>query len=83
MGVAFCPRIIFRAQFMLALLKGRSTNLYRVAEELPLNKNYRPDKSLFSLGLDLLRRILKNSCVREELPNFIRVLAVLSRLMAY
>ena len=49
------------------------------AAELPLNKNYRPEKSLFRLGLDLLRRILKNCFIREELPDFTRVLAVLSR----
>ena len=49
------------------------------AAKLPLNKNHRPEKSLFRLGLDLLRRIFKNCYIREELPDFIRVLAVLSR----
>ena len=51
---------------------------YGEAKELPLNKHLRPAKSLFRLGLDLLRRVLKNSCAKNERVDFQALLKVLS-----
>ncbi|MDP0563018.1 MAG: hypothetical protein QS721_12120 [Candidatus Endonucleobacter sp. (ex Gigantidas childressi)] len=47
--------------------------------QLPLNKHYRPAKSLFRLGLDRLRRVLKNSCAKNDQTTFLDLLNVLSR----
>ena len=33
----------------------------------PLNKHWRPAKALFRLGLDMLRRVLKNECSKSDL----------------
>ncbi len=49
------------------------------ADQLPLNKHYRPAKSLFRLGLDMLRRLLKNSCSKNDQITFLDLLNVLSR----
>ena len=51
---------------------------YGEASQLPLNKHGRPAKSLFRLGLDLLRRVLKNYCSKTNQDNFLRLLNVLS-----
>ena len=51
---------------------------YGEASELPLNKHYRPEKSLFRLGLDLLRRALKNKSAKNDHARFNELLAVLS-----
>ncbi|MGI9273374.1 MAG: IS4 family transposase, partial [Endozoicomonas sp.] len=39
----------------------------------------RPAKSLFRLGLDMLRRVLKNSCSKNDQIDFLIMLHVLSR----
>lgn len=39
---------------------------YRDSAELPLSRHYRPEKSLFRLGLDLIRRLLKNQCLKDK-----------------
>ncbi|MGI9275122.1 MAG: IS4 family transposase [Endozoicomonas sp.] len=52
---------------------------YGEADELPLNKHGRPAKSLFRLGLDMLRRVLKNSCSKNDQIDFLIMLHVLSR----
>ena len=52
---------------------------YGEASQLPLNKHGRPAKSLFRLGLDLLRRVLKNYCTKSNQEDFLRLLNVLSR----
>ncbi|WP_345195853.1 IS4 family transposase [Kistimonas scapharcae] len=52
---------------------------YGEAEMLPLNKHGRPAKSLFRLGLDLLRRVLKNTCSKNDQIGFLGLLDVLSR----
>ncbi|WP_062260337.1 IS4 family transposase [Endozoicomonas arenosclerae] len=52
---------------------------YGEARELPLNKHGRPAKSLFRLGLDSLRRVLKNSCSKNDQVDFLTMLQVLSR----
>ena len=52
---------------------------YSEASELPLKKHGRPEKSLFRLGLDLLRRVLKNFCTKSNHQNFMKLLNVLSR----
>lgn len=52
---------------------------YGEADQLPLNKHYRPQNSLFRLGLDLLRRVLVNSCRRSDETSFSDLLYVLSR----
>lgn len=52
---------------------------YGEADQLPLNKHYRPAKSLFRLGLDLLRRVLLNSCSKNDQISFLDLLHVLSR----
>ena len=52
---------------------------YGEAKELPLNKHGRPAKSLFRLGLDMLRRVLKNSCSKNDQVGFLEILHVLSR----
>ncbi|WP_419832344.1 IS4 family transposase [Endozoicomonas atrinae] len=46
---------------------------------LPLNKHYRPAKSLFRLGLDILRRVLKNRCASGDAVTFEGLLNILSR----
>lgn len=43
---------------------------YGEADQLPLNKHYRPAKSLFRLGLDMLRRVLKNKCAKNDQITF-------------
>ncbi len=52
---------------------------YGEADQKPLNKHYRPAKSLFRLGLDLLRRVLINSCSKKDPVVFTDLLYVLSR----
>ena len=52
---------------------------YGDASLLPLNKHGRPAKSLFRLGLDMLRRILKNTCSKNDQIDFLTMLQVLSR----
>lgn len=52
---------------------------YGEADELPLNKHYRPAKSLFRLGLDMLRRVLLNRCSKNDPLTFQDLLCVLSR----
>ena len=49
------------------------------ADQLPLNKHYRPAKSLFRLGLDMLRRLLKNNYSKNDQITFLDLLNVLSR----
>ncbi|MDP0561278.1 MAG: hypothetical protein QS721_02620 [Candidatus Endonucleobacter sp. (ex Gigantidas childressi)] len=49
------------------------------ANQLPLNKHYRPAKSLFRLGLDKVRRVLKNSCAKNNQTTFLDLLNILSR----
>ena len=39
---------------------------YGKANQLPLNKHNRPAKSLFRLGLDMLGRVLKNKCIKND-----------------
>ena len=51
---------------------------YGDVETLPLNKHYRPQKSLFRLGLDMLRRVLLNSCSRFDGISFEDLLNLLS-----
>ena len=52
---------------------------YGEADQLPLNKHYRPAESLFRLGLDLLRRVLINSCSKNDRISLSDLLYVLSR----
>ncbi len=52
---------------------------YGDAKVLPLNKHWRPEKSLFRLGLDMLRRVLKNNCSKNDQISFLTLLQVLSR----
>ena len=52
---------------------------YGEAKQLPLNKHLRPAKSLFRLGLDMLRRVLKNGCSKNYQIDFQTLLQVLSR----
>lgn len=52
---------------------------YGEASQLPLNKHGRPAKSLFRLGLDELRWVLKNYCAKSNQDNFLKLLYVLSR----
>ncbi len=52
---------------------------YGEANQLPLNKHGRPAKSLFRLGLDMLRRVLKNACSKNDQIKFSSLLKVLSR----
>ena len=52
---------------------------YGEAEQLPLNRHYRPAKSLFRLGLDMMRRVLKNRCAKNDQVTFQMLLNVLSR----
>lgn len=52
---------------------------YGKASELPLNKHGRPAKSLFRLGLDVIRRILKNKCAKYDQLDFNMLLRILSR----
>ena len=52
---------------------------YGEADQLPLNRHYRPAKSLFRLGLDMLRRVLKNGCAKNDHVTFQMLLNVLSR----
>ena len=49
------------------------------AKQLPLNRHYRPAKSLFRLGLDMLRRVLLNTQSKHDSVNFLLLLKVLSR----
>ncbi len=49
------------------------------ASEFPLKKHGRPEKSLFRLGIDIIRRVLKNYCAKSNHDNFLRLLNVLSR----
>ena len=51
---------------------------YGEAKLLPLNKHWRPDKSLFRLELDMLRRVLKNNYSKNDLIGFQDLLRVLS-----
>lgn len=53
--------------------------LFGEAKKLPLNKHYRPEKSLFRLGLDTLRRVLLNKVFKHENIDFNFLLNVLSR----
>ncbi|MDP0563646.1 MAG: outer membrane protein transport protein [Candidatus Endonucleobacter sp. (ex Gigantidas childressi)] len=53
---------------------------YGSASQLPLNKYYRPAKSLFRLGLDRLRRVLKNNCAKKDQTTFLDLLNVLSHI---
>lgn len=48
------------------------------AKTLPLNKHYRPQQSLFRLGLDMLRRVLLNPYSKFEAITFEDLLYVLS-----
>ena len=50
---------------------------YGDSAELPLSRHYRPDKSLFRLGLDLIRRLLKNHCLKNK-GGITQLLTVLS-----
>jgi len=52
---------------------------YGDAKQLPLNKHLRPAKALFRLGLDMLRRVLKNECSKNDQISFQVLLQVLSR----
>ena len=52
---------------------------YGEAKQLPLNRHYRPAKSLFRLGLDMLRRVLNNRCAKNDPITFQVLLGVLSR----
>ncbi|MDP0562331.1 MAG: transposase [Candidatus Endonucleobacter sp. (ex Gigantidas childressi)] len=52
---------------------------YGNANKLPLNKHYRPAKSLFRLGLDRLRRVLKKSCAKNDQTTYLDLLNILSR----
>ncbi|MDP0562489.1 MAG: hypothetical protein QS721_09275 [Candidatus Endonucleobacter sp. (ex Gigantidas childressi)] len=52
---------------------------YGSANQLPLNKHYRLAKSLFRLGLDRFRRVLKKSCAKNDQTTFLDLLNVLSR----
>ena len=52
---------------------------YGEAEQLPLNKHGRPPKSLFRLGLDMLRRVLKNLCSKNDQVGLREMIRVLSR----
>ena len=51
-------------------------------KELPLNKHMRPAKALFRLGIDMLRRVLKNECSKNDPIDFQSLLLVLSRTQA-
>ncbi len=53
--------------------------VYGDTETLLLNKHNRPQKSLFRLGLDMLRRVLLNACSKHEAISFEDLLYVLSR----
>ena len=52
---------------------------YGEAKELPLNKHMRPAKALFRLGIDMLRRVLKNEGSKNDRIGFQTLLQVLSR----
>ena len=52
---------------------------YGEAKQLPLNKHLRPAKALFRLGLEMLRRVLKNECSKNDRISFQVLLHVLSR----
>ena len=52
---------------------------YGESSLLPLNKHGRPAKSLFRLGLDMLRRILNNKCSKNDQISLLLMLQVLSR----
>lgn len=52
---------------------------YGDAKQLPLNKHWRPAKALFRLGLDMLRRVLKNENSKDDQIDFQVLLHVLSR----
>ena len=41
------------------------------AKHLPLNRHYRSAKSLFRLGLDMLRRVLLNAQSKHDLISFL------------
>ena len=51
---------------------------YGAQEDLPLLSHYRPAKSLFRLGLDLIRRVLKNRCRKKTEIRFGALLQILS-----
>ncbi|PJE79544.1 hypothetical protein CI610_01485 [invertebrate metagenome] len=71
------PMGILALAFVWYLIAGHWK--YGEAEELPLNKHWRPAKSLFRLGLDRVRRVLKNSCIKHDPIDFQALLKVLSR----
>ena len=50
------------------------------AKHLPLNRHYRPAKSLFRLGLDILRRVLLNAQSKHDSISFLLLLKALSRI---
>lgn len=52
---------------------------YGEADQLPLKKHGRPEKSLFRLGLDMLRRALMNEYAVNEQTDFFILLNVLFR----
>ena len=52
---------------------------YGEAKELPLNKHMRPAKAQFKLGIDMLRRVLKNEGSKNDQIGFQTLLQVLSR----
>ena len=49
------------------------------AKHFPLNRHYRPAKSLFKLGLDMFRRALLNTQLKHDSISFLLLLKVLSR----
>ncbi|MDP0562056.1 MAG: hypothetical protein QS721_06895 [Candidatus Endonucleobacter sp. (ex Gigantidas childressi)] len=54
--------------------------MYGNANQLPLNKHYRPAKSLFRLGLDRPIRVLKKTAVQKnDQTTFLNLLNILSR----
>ena len=50
---------------------------YGEAKQLPLNKNFRPDKALLRIGLDMLRGVLKNGCSKNDQIDFQALFQVL------
>ena len=68
---------ILALAFTWCLLVGHWS--YGDAKQLPLNKHGRPAKALFRLGLDILRRVLKNLCAKDDQVNLQMLLHVLSR----
>ena len=68
---------ILALAFTWCLLTGQQH--HGEAKHLPLNRYYRPAKSLFKLELDMLRRVLLNAQSKHDSISFLLLLKVLFR----